>query len=389
MLCASCGHAQDAQGVDDIQPGARCGTCLGPLLLGEDYVLLEVLGRGGVGMTYRACRLGQPERSVAIKELSYKRLDTFKTHQLFEREALVLSQLDHEAIPKLLDEFIWGVGKHQAFYLVEEFVQGQTLAREMHTKRYTESEVLNFLEEMLEILMYLHGLRPPIVHRDIKPDNLMRRRENGRLALIDFGAVQDVHAETFGGSTFAGTFGFMAPEQLQGKAGTASDLYALGMMALVMLSRRQPHDMMTRTNTLRWKPFVSASPGLIRLLEDLLEVDYLKRPHDAWAVRQRVRQVRRCPKDALSLMPEPAVAPAVRPLSASSKPESLFGLTVFAVSLGVISFPCFLMAIGLKSAVILASISMLAMILLVPFIPVEETQGTRALPPGEDTTSGE
>ncbi|MEZ4474291.1 MAG: protein kinase [bacterium] len=123
------------------------------------------------------------------------------------------------------------------FYLVQEFVAGPTLAAELTRRRYTEDEVLAILDELAEVLAYLHRLMPPVVHRDLKLKNVIRRSSDQKLVLIDFGAVRDVVADPrVGGSTVAGTYGYMAPEQFRGEASPQSDLYALGVLGVVLLS---------------------------------------------------------------------------------------------------------------------------------------------------------
>lgn len=211
MICASCGEPTS---------GNPCETCgFDPLLQGR-YRLIDVAGHGGLGTTYRAHDT-RHDRTVAIKELPLKRASSPKHSQLFEREAQVLQQLDHPTIPAYVDHFSAGRGKHRALYLVQEFIEGTDLQASLDHTRYSVRHVLEILVEVLPALIYLHELSPPVVHRDIKPHNLMRS-ESGRLYLVDFGSVRDaLQDDDLGGSTVAGTFGFMAPEQFMGAASPA------------------------------------------------------------------------------------------------------------------------------------------------------------------------
>ncbi|HWM86576.1 MAG TPA: protein kinase, partial [Kofleriaceae bacterium] len=204
--------------------------------------------------------------------------------------AATLRQLRHFQIPRFVDDFVAGQGKATSLVLVQEFVDGENLAEEMAARRYTEIEVVDLLIEMLGILRYLHGLSPPVVHRDIKPSNVMRRRGDGRLVLVDFGSVKSVLAdEVIGGSTVAGTFGFMAPEQFHGKASPASDLYSLAMMALVLLSRRDPADLVDAEHRLDWKRHVRLHRDTEALLDRWLQADPARRADQAGAEEQRAR----------------------------------------------------------------------------------------------------
>jgi len=343
------------------------------------YVLEGALGSGAMSIMYRATRIADGA-TFAIKELSLRRLESLKRQELFEREARVLRELDHEGVPACHDEFVWGVGKHQAFYIVEEFIDGHTLAGEMASTRYSEDDVLALIAELSRILAYLHERRPPIIHRDLKPDNIMRR-EDGRLVVIDFGVVRDAFHGSVGGSTVAGTFGYMAPEVFVGKAYRASDLYSLGIIALVMLTRKQPHEMMTKRHELAWRSHVDATPAMKNLLAALLEPDHERRISDARALSTRASALRRGVHD----VPAPA-APAPAPPTATalavrvedraiaahqSSHESLFGFALVAMVIPIMGLPCLIGMFGiLPSASIVGTLLFLLMIIL-PFLPRE------------------
>ncbi|MCP4808753.1 MAG: protein kinase [Proteobacteria bacterium] len=122
-------------------------------------------------MTFRATGRGH---TVAIKELPVGRLLDPKTLELFEREARVLGELRHPRIPALIESFSDGAGAGRALYLVQELVEGPTLASEAESRRYCEDEVLAMVVELAEVLSYLHALSPAVVHRDLKPQNVIR-----------------------------------------------------------------------------------------------------------------------------------------------------------------------------------------------------------------------
>jgi len=262
-LCAAC-HAPIP-----LPAPERCPSCHAVVRLDGRYLLLGALGHGAVGTTYRA---ETPEGDiVAIKELLVRRLDAFKTQTLFEREAAVLASIHHPGVPRFFEHFSAGEGRQIGHYLVTEFIDGPTLAEEVKRKRPSEDDVIAVLRELAAILADLHALRPPVVHRDIKPGNLMRDR-SGQLKLIDFGAVKDVAREADGGgSTVAGTFGYMAPEQFAGIAEPSSDLYAVGVVAVELLTGNPPSALLDDQNRLAWEDAVSGiSPGLRHVLGRLL-----------------------------------------------------------------------------------------------------------------------
>lgn len=291
-----------------------CGSCHGHLsvkpaacpLCGEDprvdgrYWLERVLGSGASGTTFLASEEAEPSTQVAIKELSVRALHSFKALDLFERETAVLRSLRHPAIPAYVEHFHLQSGKQVSLYLVQEFIQGHTLEEELKSERFDEAQLVAILGELLDVLEYLHQCAPAVIHRDIKPSNIMRRQADGRLALIDFGAVREVVKDPeLGGSTVAGTFGYMAPEQFAGVALPATDLYGLGVTLLTLLTRRQPQEMLDAHHVLQWRSHTHASERMLRVLERLLEPDYKLRASSASQVRE-----------LLSELPERSISPS-------------------------------------------------------------------------------
>lgn len=181
---------------------------------------------------------------VAVKALSLKNLRDWKQLELFEREAQTLENLDHPGIPKYIDSFEEDTASDRAFFLVQDIADGESLeAMVGRGWRGDEAEVARIARELLSILQYLGSRRPPVVHRDVKPANVIIEggRTGGRVFLVDFGGVQAAAATgDMLGSTVIGTYGFMAPEQFRGAAQPASDLYGLGATLLYLLSGRPP-----------------------------------------------------------------------------------------------------------------------------------------------------
>ncbi|MBP0018412.1 MAG: ankyrin repeat domain-containing protein [Cyanobacteria bacterium SBLK] len=237
------------------------------------YYLLGVLGEGGSGITYHAKDIKNKE-NVALKALSLKYLQDWKALDRFEREAKILEQLEHPAIPRYLDYFQIDRSGDRHFYIVQELAPGQSLESLVAGGWQTsEREVKEIAKQILEILVYLHELSPPVIHRDIKPQNLIRR-EDGKIFLVDFGAVQQTYQSTLArSSTVVGTFGYMAPEQFIGQAVPATDLYGLGATLLFILTHRSPADFPTERLKLNFRDRLSVAPEFGIWLEKLLEPD--------------------------------------------------------------------------------------------------------------------
>ncbi len=241
------------------------------------YQLAGILGEGGSGTTYRALIVGT-ERSVALKQLSLAQMDDWKAIDLFEREAQILAQLSHPAIPKYIDYFTVDTPTNLNFYIVQELSPGKTLSDWSESGwRCTEAEVTDIASQVLEILSYLHNFTPPVIHRDLKPSNILRT-ETGQISLVDFGAVRQAYHDTFmRGSTVVGTFGYMAPEQFRSQAVPATDLYGLGATILALLTNRSPAELTQSNLKLSFRNKIQVSPAFADWLEQMLEPDPLDR----------------------------------------------------------------------------------------------------------------
>src|SRR5215470_13359106 len=168
----------------------------GPLIGGR-YKLGSRLGKGSQGEIHIACdesARGAEDREVVVKRLTPR--GTWKSFELFEREAKVLSQLRHPGVPRHLANFEEPPG---TFNLVMERAPGENLRDLTERRRLSQVELRDILIRALEILDYLHSRTPAVVHRDIKPSNILRAPSDGRCALVDFGGVLDA-ARDKGGS---------------------------------------------------------------------------------------------------------------------------------------------------------------------------------------------
>ncbi|MCC5896854.1 MAG: serine/threonine protein kinase [Phormidium sp. BM_Day4_Bin.17] len=240
-------------------------------LIHTRYKVLGILGRGGSGFTYRV-EDTLTGRQIALKELSFRGLSNWKKLELFEREAQILASLDHPALPDYVDYFQVDTDDNRLFYIAQNIVEGTSLADLVwQGERFTEAEAKRIAKEIVQILQYLHGLNPPVIHRDIKPQNIIRGID-GRIFLVDFGAVQTVYRNTSAmGSTVVGTYGYMAPEQFRGQAIPATDLYGLGATLLCLLTHQNPGDLPHNRLKIDFRPYVSVSESFANWLDTLLE----------------------------------------------------------------------------------------------------------------------
>ncbi len=200
------------------------------------YAVTKTLGGGGQGETLEAVDK-RDGRLVAVKRFRIKGAESWKDVELAEREARVLSSLDHPSLPRYIEHF----EESGALYLVMEKIEGETLRELSRRQGSDQQQVIRLLNDVADVLDYLHRRTPPLIHRDIKPSNIIRRPD-GAFALVDFGSVRDC-LKPEGGSTVVGTFGYMAPEQFQGRALPASDIYGLGATALALLTGMDPEKL--------------------------------------------------------------------------------------------------------------------------------------------------
>ncbi|TVU55746.1 MAG: serine/threonine protein kinase, partial [Arthrospira sp. PLM2.Bin9] len=282
-------------------------------VLQNRYRLIRVLGQGGFGLTYLAEDLGRFNEYCALKEFTPVQMGTYaweKSKELFRREAQVLYQIQHPQIPKFGAVF----EENQRLFLVQDYVEGQTYYALLKDRKnapvgqprtFAEAEVITFLEQMLPVLEHLHSLN--IIHRDISPDNIIRRDRDQLPVLIDFGVVieQATYIQSPGqtqpvGQTRVGKLGYAPAEQMQtGKVSPSSDLYALAVTAIFLLTGREPQDLINQQNlTWMWEPWATVTPQLAAVLNKMLS----RNPGDRY---QSAREVQQALNNLSGIIPTP------------------------------------------------------------------------------------
>ncbi len=262
------------------------------------YQVIQVLGHGGFGETFLAEDTYLPSRRrCVIKQL--KVVSNLQINQAgqqkfqqerFGREAATLEKLGEgsDQIPKLFAYF----AENEQFYLIQEWIQGPTLTDVVTAQEtMSESDVKNILVSLLSVLAYVHS--GGIIHRDIKPDNIILRNSNNQPVLIDFGAVKETVATVINAqgksdrSIVVGTPGFMAPEQAAGRPIYASDLYSLGLTAIYMLTGKHPQqlELDSETGEILWHKYgTNMSPELTAVLDRAIKYH----PRDRYTTAQKM-----------------------------------------------------------------------------------------------------
>ena len=250
------------------------------------YTVLQLLGAGATAHTYaaRVTELVEEDTGasllaplsvgdhVAVKVVTLR--DGWRTLELFEREARALRAVRHDAVPFFVDSFELDEKENRVYCLVQQLAPGRSLEHWIVEEawRPDEAMVLFVVERLLDCLTHLHALRPPLVHRDLNPRNVLLDIASRTVSLTDFGSVGGTSLDV--SATVVGSIGYMAPEQFRGQAVPASDLYGVAATALFMLSGRPPSELPQRGLAVEWRSAVTVeSPKLQALLGKLLAVD--------------------------------------------------------------------------------------------------------------------
>jgi eukaryotic-like serine/threonine-protein kinase len=261
------------------------------------YKIAKFLGKGGFGTTFLA---KDPQLLVnplcVVKQFTpdYTEPEILtKLKELFYQEAVMLETLgEHKQIPKLLAK----IEENGEDYIVQEYIKGHDLSDELPLgQKKTESEVIQLLIEILEVLEFVHKYK--VIHRDIKPDNIRRRESDNNIVLIDFGVVKEISTQVVNGqkqfTMIFGTPGYMPSEQQRGKPKLSSDVYAVGIIAIQSLTGLLPDKLEedTETGEIIWRKYANVSPKLETVVDKMVSYDFRNRYPTAKEALQAVKKL--------------------------------------------------------------------------------------------------
>jgi serine/threonine protein kinase, bacterial len=296
---------------------------LGGEVLALRYRIVRELGHGGFGRTYLAADTNRFSESCVLKEFAPQVEGTQalqKAEELFAREAGVLYQLQHPQIPKFRELFRAEVQGRGRLFLVQDYVEGQTYeeilrSRQRQGQYFTEPEILQLLHQLLPVLSYIHT--KGMVHRDISPDNLILRSSDGLPVLIDFGGVKQIAATVAsqvaaygnqplvnGNVTRLGKVGYAPPEQMDtGEAVAHSDLYALAVTVLVLLTGKEPQALL-KDDRRQWQKQIKLGRSLVHVLDRMLS----SYPNKRYGSAAEVLRALGSPPKSIAAAPVPVLA---------------------------------------------------------------------------------
>jgi eukaryotic-like serine/threonine-protein kinase len=310
-----------------------CLNCGSHLLLKQRYRSLQLLDIGGMSRAFLAVDEDIPGRQVCVVKQffpSAQVLDNPKSYgkslELFKREALQLDKLGRQSsqIPKLLAY----LEQDQKFYLVQEYIDGQNLLRDLETYgAYSEDHIRQLLQEILPVLQFVHDQK--VIHRDIKPENIMHR-QNGQIVLIDFGLSKLLTDQVTSRGTTGGTMGYAPPEQIRaGVAYPATDLFALGATCVHLLTNVTPDNLYDfQQDRWIWPDLLlqderTISTNLAEILNKML--------------RSEVKERYQAARDVLVDLADP-IAPSLRTLRTKQAWQIAIGAPVLMTCLGAAIF---------------------------------------------------
>ncbi|MCC5636651.1 serine/threonine protein kinase [Nostoc sp. CHAB 5844] len=359
-----------------------CATCGMPLILDGRYMSTKLLGRGGFASAFlardrripgiRACvvKQFQPAGDISSNQLRI-------AQQLFEREADVLAEIgrEHEQIPELyaffqvtVPSFTQPNHEEQFFYLVQEYIDGLNLEEELTQKgKFSEAEILYLLQEILKILKFVHD--KSILHRDIKPSNIMRRQD-GKLFLLDFGAVKQVTNVASGtvasSSTGIYSAGFAPPEQMTGnQVFPCTDLYALAVTAVTLLTGESATQLFDPLiNQWTWRSLVNINPHLADVLDKMLLP----------AVSQRFQSAEEVLAELFTQVIPPTTLGNTPPQPQVIQPHSTFSTWELLAGAAFSGFESALIAIALSSLLPSAIITLMITSVILALIIFAQTR---------------
>ena len=307
------------------------------------YEIQEQLGRNPGRKTLLAKDLNT-EELVVLKLLNFNSDFNWQDLKLFEREAQILKELSHPAIPNYLDFFQVDLPNLKSFALVQTYIPAQSLESQLQGGRIlSEQDVKQIAQELLEVLNFLHSRQPVVIHRDIKPSNILLGNRSGnhvgQIYLIDFGSVKTSFAQQTGTMTVVGTYGYMPPEQFSGRATPASDLYALGATLIYLATGKHPADLLEDDIEIKFAELVNLSPEFTDWLKWLTKPTSKHRPQSASIALEKL--LNPAPQQSRSLVsiPKP-VGTKITLVKSTDKLEILIPPAGFSFQVGFMCLFC-------------------------------------------------
>ena len=264
-------------------PIKRLGSLMQGTILASRYRVIKYIAKGGFGKTYLAEDTQLPGKDKCVVKQLYPSVDNpnfiMVARRLFKTEAQTLNALgSHDRIPRLMAYF----ELDEKFYLVQQYIEGHTLSEELSDKPWLESDVIELLKDCLNILDFIHA--KGVIHRDVKPDNLIRRKSDNKLVLVDFGTVKEIIAEQtqLTATVVVGTKGYMPTEQALGKPRITSDIYALGIIAIQALTGVHPTQLEENDNgEIIWQDLAQCSDRLKAIIAQMTRYHFKERYQSA------------------------------------------------------------------------------------------------------------
>ena len=266
-------------------------------LLDGRYQIKRILGKGGFGTTFLAEDKENPTCPVCVvKQLQPTFSELYlltKAKDLFNREAETLEILGkHPHIPTLFAYF----EENNEFYIVQEYIAGATLEQELIPNHpLSEQQVINILKELLEILKFVH--KHNVIHRDIKPNNIIRRKQDNKLVLIDFGSVKKISTTGSTKGTIVGSYAYLPEEQFNGQPNFCSDLYAVGMIGIQAITGIKFKDILgagfplNEKGEISWQKSTKVSDKLANFLSTMIRCNYRHRYQSAQEAIQALNEI--------------------------------------------------------------------------------------------------
>lgn len=344
MICCLNPDCHNPENLDGTKFCQNCGASLAPLR--HRYRVIQLLGAGGFGRTFLAEDLDKLDERCVIKQFLPQAQGSWaiqKATELFQQEARRLQLLgEHTQIPTLFAYF----EEDKRLYLIQQFIEGDNLLQELGKQgAFSEQKIREFLIDILPVLQFVHQQK--VIHRDIKPDNIIRRRSDRKLVLIDFGIAKHLTATAMSQpGTHIGTLGYAPIEQMQdGTAYPVSDLYSLGVTCFRLLTQTSPHNLFVNSGyewVKTWREHLPnpINDNLAYVLDKLLQKDMQHRYQSADEVWQDLQSVS-LPKTITSNITEITQPPpsmvatsVVKPRNPLKRKAIIAGLGTFTLLLG-------------------------------------------------------